>query len=308
MKNKEATQEEGVSKAGPRDEFMAEIARQARAERDGIDPTAEDNSEVEEENTEEVVEPTEEKEEETTAPENDADEKTDYVTLKVEGEERQVERDKVLEAGIRAMQKESAADKRLQEATELLREAKEAQTKTALPDKPDEPEEPEYTPEQLAHALQYGDDDEAQEAIKLILEGRKSKEVATQTIDEDQIRNVVRIETEFNNAIDRFKDEYPEIVSDSKLLKLADIREKELRDNGDNRPFWEVYKEVGDEIREWTGSVKPTDSGLSQRKARKESIQNVEGANAPTGKKKQPAKPKTYEEVLNDMRKARHQN
>ena len=46
----------------------------------------------------------------------------DLVTIKVDGVMQQVSRDKIYEAGLRAVQKESSADRRLEEATRLLRE------------------------------------------------------------------------------------------------------------------------------------------------------------------------------------------
>lgn len=287
--SEEATPDAGVSKPNDRDDYMKQLAELARNERDGVQEEQEEQpEEVEEEAQEEVAE----------TPEVEPD----FVTLKVEGEEKQVERDKVYEAGIRALQKESAADKRLQEATKILEQAKESQK--ALPEV--ESDEPEYTPEQLAHALQYGDDDEAVNAIKLILEGRKTEQVATP--NREEVNQQIDIRTEFNEAVKEFKTEFSEIWNDPKLRELATQKERALREAGDNRPFAEVYKEVGTEIREWVGQFKePTKSGLEKRKARKQSIDNVEGASAPVGKSKQPAKPKTPEDVLNDLRKARGQ-
>ena len=58
----------------------------------------------------------------------------DLVTIKVDGVMQQVPREKIYEAGLRAVQKESSADRRLEEATRLLREVEQQPAGREFPD------------------------------------------------------------------------------------------------------------------------------------------------------------------------------
>lgn len=290
MSKEEATQEVGVSKPGPRDEFLNKLAEKHGNLRNG-----EELEEVQEED--EIVEDESEEDEQ------------DLVVLKVDGEEQQVERDKVLEAGIRALQKESTADKRLQEATELLKQAKEQQfsekeESITLPSNDDE----DLTASQLAQAIQYGDDDDVTSAINVLLQRRDN---ATSTVPDDvreelkqEARTEAALKVEFDNAVDRFKKEYSEIADDPMLMQVMINKEAQLRQEGDSRGYWELYDEIGKEINDWLDKKSPTESGLDKRRRKKESIDNVEGANAPVGKKQTP-KPKSRKDLLNEMAKER---
>ena len=69
----------------------------------------------------------------------------DFLNLKIDGETKKIESSKVWDAGIRSLQKESAADSRLEEASNLKREAQESLEKAKA-----ESESIAPTPEQRA--------------------------------------------------------------------------------------------------------------------------------------------------------------
>jgi hypothetical protein len=97
--------------------------------------------------------------------------KAEKIKIVVDGEEVEVEYDKVLDAGRRALQKESAADKRLEEATRLLKEAREPKPAAPEPEekKPEEPpadlvelkKKVEIARAEHHKAINYGEEDEA---------------------------------------------------------------------------------------------------------------------------------------------------
>ena len=97
-------------------EGIAERARQAREEEFGY--TKEDDEDEVPEDEPDTQEDSEEEE-----PEHEPEEpKEQYVKIVVDGEEREVPLSQIVDAGRRTLQKESAADRRLEEATRLLNE------------------------------------------------------------------------------------------------------------------------------------------------------------------------------------------
>jgi hypothetical protein len=280
-----------------RNDMLASIAERARQERDqemkasGQEPVDTMNIEVKEEKEPETEIKNEEKQEEI----KEIEPVIETVKIKVDGEEKEVPKDKIYDAGIRALQKESAADKRLEEATRLLREAKEyaqPQVKEAPP--------PEWDDATVAYALEHGD--EAQKAYAVSqMRGRD-----TTTPDEliRQTTQKVLDNVDFQTASEWFLTEYSDIAKDPYLFQLAGMAEDKARANGDNRPRKELYKEIGNDLRKWKGGN--TVQTLEEKKELKANIVNLPSASV---KKSTPAeaKPETPSDVIERMRKARGQ-
>lgn len=287
-----------------RNEALASIAERARQERDeeiksnGGDVVdtlnvEEKQEEVEEKaDIEEIKEPKEEVKEEVQEP------KPEVVRIKVDGEEREVPKDKILDAGIRALQKESTADKRLEEATRLLREVEQ---KYVQPQKQETPSQ-EWDDATVAYALEHGDESQKAYAVSL-LRGRGNTTQDYEAIEQRAVFKALDT-VDFRDSSQWFQTEYKDIVADPYLLQLAASAEANARTNGDTRSRKDLYKAIGDDLRKWKGGV--TVTSLEEKKDHKSKIVNLPSASV---KKSTPAeaKPKTTADVIEQMRKSRGQ-
>lgn len=219
------------------------------------------------------------------------------VKIKVDGEEKEVPKDKVLDAGIRALQKESSADKRLEEATRLLREI---QQKYEQPQKQQAPSQ-EWDDATVVYALEHGTEEQKAYAVSLL----RGRDKATPEAIMQQTTQHVLNTVDFKQASEWFASEYKDVVSDPYLLQLASIQEDKLRAEGDTRPRKELYKAIGDSLRKWKGG--PNITSMEEKKERKSTIVNL-----PSASVKQSApetqKAKSTADVIEEMRKRRGQN
>jgi len=224
----------------------------------------------------------------------------DLVTIKVDGVMQQVSRDKIYEAGLRAVQKESSADRRLEEATRLLREVEQ---RIAPPPVQNTPPPQAWDEEIIAYALAHGTEEQKAEAVRQIRGGRQ--ELATP----DQIANNVEArildKVDFQSSAEWFQTAYKDIVSDPYLLQLASLQEDHMRANGDKRPRKELYAEIGDGLRKLKGGGVPVVT-LEEKRTQKESITNLPAASARRTTPQAPA-PKTPSQIIEEMRTKRGQ-
>ena len=224
----------------------------------------------------------------------------DLVTIKVDGVMQQVSRDKIYEAGLRAVQKESSADRRLEEATRLLREVEQ---RIAPPPVQNTPPPQAWDEEIIAYALAHGTEEQKAEAVRQIRGGRQ--ELATP----DQIANNVEArildKVDFQSSAAWFQDTYKDIVSDPYLLQLASLQEDHMRANGDKRPRKELYAEIGDGLRKLRGGGAPVTT-LEEKRTHKASITNLPAASARRTTPQAPA-PKTPSQIIEEMRTKRGQ-
>ena len=224
----------------------------------------------------------------------------DLVTIKVDGVMQQVSRDKIYEAGLRAVQKESSADRRLEEATRLLREVEQ---RIAPPPVQNTPPPQAWDEEIIAYALAHGTEEQKAEAVRQIRGGRQ--ELATP----DQIANNVEArildKVDFQSSAEWFQTNYKDIVSDPYLLQLASLQEDHMRANGDTRSRKELYAEIGDGLRKLRGGGAPVES-LQEKRDHKASITNLPAASARRTTPQAPA-PKTPSQIIEEMRTKRGQ-
>jgi hypothetical protein len=217
------------------------------------------------------------------------------VKIKVDGEEKEVPKDKIYEAGIRTMQKESSADKRLEEATRLLREAKEY-----VKPKQEEVLPQEWDDATVAYALEHGTEEQKAYAVSQM----RRRDTTTPEQLTEQVTKRVLDNVDFQKASEWFLTEYSDIAKDPYLIKLAGSAEIEARNNGDKRPYRELYKDIGDDLRTWRGGT--VTQTLETKREQKSNIVNLPSASV---KKSTPAeaKPQTTSDIIENMRKARGQ-
>ncbi len=211
------------------------------------------------------------------------------VTLVVDGQQIEVPEEKVFEAGRRTLQKESAADKRLKEAAELHRKATEFFNSAASDYRA--PSAEDVHPGEPAQAID-------QEAL------------VQRALQEFEKRNYER---QAKSAHEQFKAEFPEIISDPMLMRLAiDLEDKRLATAaalgempGDPLA---AYRAHGESIRKWKQSFSPagTQSGVTAE-SRLEKKRNLVVVGGNAVKATPPAQPRTLStsEVIEKMRQAR---
>ena len=228
----------------------------------------------------------------------------DLVTIKVDGVMQQVPREKIYEAGLRAVQKESSADRRLEEATRLLRQVEQQFAPQPVQQQVQHSPSPQTWDEEIiAYALAHGTEEQKAEAVRQIRGGRQ------ETATPDQIASTVesRIldKVDFQSSAAWFQETYKDIVSDPYLLQIASLQEDHMRANGDTRPRKELYAEIGNGLRKLRGGGAPVET-LQEKRDLKASITNLPSASARKATPQAPAA-KTPSQIIEEMRTKRGQ-
>ena len=152
---------------------------------------------------------------------------------------------KILDAGTRTIQKESAADMRLAAATELLKSAQERQ----IAQQPAPIAQPSDDDAVLARNIQFGTEEEARAAIAKIRN-------ATPAITPQQIEAYVQQtlaqrlpdHNAFHDANAWLRTEYAAITNDPDLKAMFDMKEEQARKLGDRRPYKELYADLAGQM------------------------------------------------------------
>ena len=184
----------------------------------------------------------------------------------VEGRKIKVPGKALWEAGVRTFQKESAADFRLQMASELLKEA-EAKVRAATPQGPPAAPQPpapaEKSDAELANALQFGTPEQAAEALATLRGKGAVTPEQVQQFASQQARFAAQDEVQFQNAMTFVKAEYNDLLSNDYLRRLFFVEEnrrrapKERGGEGDRRPYKELYESIGSDLRKAFNLSKP---------------------------------------------------
>lgn len=216
----------------------------------------------------------------------------EMVTVKVDGNEFQLPKDKVdAEGGVEVVQMKIAAAKRLEEARQIREQAlKEAAPKATPAPAPQQEDEA-----ALIEALRFGDEKAAVQAARK-LSGQNQPDPQT-------IAAIVQAEISKTNAVESFKRDFPEIVKDPYMARLALDMEQEARRNGDRRPHHELYQAIGKGLTEWRGKVA---GSFKEKQEKKASVTPIPQAKAKAVLPEEP-RPPTRAEILEQERKARKQ-
>jgi hypothetical protein len=219
------------------------------------------------------------------------------VPIVVDGQTIEVDETRIIEAGKRTLQKESAADRRLQEANEILNRARAQQPRAQDPANPNQPEpsqDAQQPPSQATNGLQDPEaliDAIGQSVTQRVLESIKSQ-----------------------NAVAEFRKEFADIASDPYLWQIAVQLENErlqeataLREApGD---ALEAYRKHGEAIRAWRGKQAPAPAAPAvpaDKQERKRTITAIPAVNAKAPAPQQP-KTLTTAQQIEQMRQARKQ-
>lgn len=246
----------------------------------------------------------------------------------VEGQKIKVPGSKIIEAGIRTYQKESAADFRLKMASELLQEAQaRAQAAQATPPGADQqpPAKPADGPSDadLAKALQFGTEEQAANAIAILKSrGAASPEQIAGFVAQ-QSRAAARDEYLFQEGRRFLESEYGDLLANDHLKRLIILEEqryrapKERGGLGDRRPYKDVYKDIGENLRTAFKLQKPstpapsggsTPGSAQARAAAKAKAVPVPKMAAARVSEAAAEKPKTASDIIAGMAASRGKN
>lgn len=237
--------------------------------------------------------------------------------LKIDGQEQDVETAKIMEAGRRALQKEMASDRRLEEATKareeaqrLLKVAEQAVANAqAAPVKKTEQEMivAKEGLREIVKKIQYGSEEEAAQALEEY--GTKMASLGqTGRLTEAELHNIL----DLREAQKFVKSEYADVMGDENLKELFVSKVNKKLAAGDGRPYQEICKETGDELRAWRAPAKPdpTPTGGSRAAAaqRKTTTVSIPAASArlPSAAPTETKVP-TQAELVEQARKSRGQ-
>lgn len=200
--------------------------------------------------------------------------------IKVNGKELELTEAQLIERA----QKIEAADEYLRQAAEARKRleqiAKPEVDETELRRRQDEEDRA------LVRAIQVGTEEEAAAALRKLREQTSARP----SLSRDDVSRTIDERLAFNQAIEKFSSEYSDVWSDPILKKLALDRDAQLLKDGDQRPYWDRYSSIGEEIRTWKQSLAPApkqETTTEEKVARKASAPKVP---APASAKAKPAK------------------
>ena len=218
------------------------------------------------------------------------------VKIKVDGVEQEVDEAAVLQAGVQTLQKERAADKRLEDAAAAKAEAERLRAAAATAATPAAQPAKKTDQEMLVEkdalrgivkAIQYGTPDEAVTALEQYGQ-RMSQLGQANAITAGELENML----DLREAQQFVKTNYADVVGDANLKKLFVSNINEKLAAGDARPYQEIAKDVGDELRTWKGTqpkadaTQTTPSGASRAAVHQRKTSTVQ---VPTAAARQPA-------------------
>jgi len=252
------------------------------------------------------------------------------MTLKIDGEEREMPLSEIIDHGVRSLQKEIAADARLREAVEMRRsaEARAAEVQALANELMAQKERErggalshadaanlKEAAKEVYNKVLFGDEDEAVEALASMmgrgnttLDGQallnRAQEIARAEVSKaEKIRSDAMAEIAHERAVSRFKDQYKEIAEDPMLYRLADEETllvlKEHPEWNADRDLEAILSEAGKRVLDWRNRTMAVDKRDMKRNLK--SISGTSGRMPPAPEPRQ----KTSSEVIADQRRAR---
>jgi len=256
------------------------------------------------------------------------------VTLKVGGKEKEVSAEKVMDAGVRALQKESNADVKLEDAGKkekaadlrmdqlnvreqnlLNREQEFKASKVAGDKKPSaaadvsgQDELSDDEADEIVDDLYSGDKKKARDAVKEI-DNRARGNAATPAeeshpVTAEEVATLIERKAEAKNSLKRFNTAYPDIAADQNLKTIVNTESLRIRSEHPEYTQEELLMESGKFVAKKYGSRIVDETGFQEKAARKTQTDTVAGADV-TRRPKQEKQPTTRKQVVADLRAGR---
>lgn len=233
------------------------------------------------------------------------------VKVKVDGVEHEVDVDTL----VRTYQKNSAADRRLEEATRLLREAEEAAANAASTGNQVSGKTPDDLHNEAAELIDKvfdGDKDAAADALIQLLTRTKGGDQPTHApvqIDERQLTARVLETMAVNTAFEKIQSDYPDLIADPDLEYMTALKIDRAVEQGipRSKAMLEVaasmYKTLG---KEPAGRQQESaNSGKSTRQDNKARLDNIPTASASAIPPESPQENTSPSSVIQEMARKR---
>lgn len=236
------------------------------------------------------------------------------IKLKVNGEEVEVEASKVREAGIRALQKESAADQKLERAaarerelTQMQRELEKragllAQAQKQLEENPPQTKKEIEEAEQVFTMLMEGEEKAKDWFAGLIKRQRDLESMVSAAAKEVQTLKGERVaekQLSLREAQTKFATDYADVVADERLRKLAGMESERLLKAEPHLSFAENLRRAGEyaaALLPKKAEPAPDNKGVKKTMLRPPPMATSRRAGPPAVKKK------TTADKINEMR------
>ena len=255
-----------------------------------------------------------------------------YAVVKVNGEEREIPWNDALTD----YQKNSSADQRLQEAAQRYSELQDyerklnqyrSQLEAQNQSQPssDAGESPSSDAVDALYseyhdALFQGDEAKSSNLLKQIRSAERPnaptvdvagiiERTKTEMREEEKQAEAARYETRRKDAVQKFRQEYSELVDDPSLLAVADARSAELYQANPTRDPWDIMQECGEYAREWLMKYVDQLGGKTtkdERRERKQDMDEVAPRNVRSNIGEDQTMP-TASDIIAEMRKDRGQ-
>jgi hypothetical protein len=214
------------------------------------------------------------------------------VSIVVDGQAIEVEESRIIEAGKRTLQKDQAADRRLQEATQAKRQAEEL----------------------LRQAQRLSNPDTAHQDPAPSQDAPQQHQQATQGLDPQALDTYLENKLymrDAQKAADSFRKEFPDIAADPHLMGMAASLETQRLSTATalGESFgdpYEAYRKHGEAVREWMRKLsgKGPVVNMADKAEKKRTILTVPAASARPAPPAPPREP-TVSEIIEAERKAR---
>jgi len=234
--------------------------------------------------------------------------------LTVDGKVIKVKGAQIIERGKMHIQKETAADYKLELASRLLQEA---QARSAPPPAPAPAAVQQLSDEQLAEMIQFGTKEQAAQAITL-LKGNANSATANEGVQRamaEKLPQVVRDQIAFQEGVQFVQGEYADLLADPYLKPLFFMKENQMRQAGDTRGYKDMYRQIGEELRTHFNRPKTTSAAPAAAPQTREEKVAAKSA-APAAPRlasarlegAAPVKAPTREDVIAKMQRSRGQS
>lgn len=194
--------------------------------------------------------------------------------IKVNGKELELTEAQLIERA----QKIEAADEYLRQAAEAKRKVEQPPAAAVPAVDPNELQRRQDDEDRaLVRAIQVGTEEEAAAALRKLREQISARP----SLNRDDVSRTIDERLAFNNAIERFSTEYQDVWNDPILKKIALDRDAQLLKEGDRRPYWDRYAQVGEEIRTWRQTLAPAakpETAMADKVERKAAAPKVPAA------------------------------
>ena len=239
------------------------------------------------------------------------------LTVKVDGIEQQIPIDQARAT----IQKNMAADKRLNDAALKQQQLQEWEQRLAVREQQLQQAPPpsmegdiQVKLQAAVDALYDGDTDDAVKALSEVIGGRTSATLNPDEISKKATEQVMQTlaKREFNaerdRGVEQFKSDYADIASDPHLWDMTDLKTVELMTQ---HPEWsptQIINEAGRQTRQWVQQLSgqsPTPN-RAERKSQLQTLPRSTGSVAyqPPARNTEPSTP---QQVIADMKQARGQ-